>query len=43
MADAMATYVITAGVFVFLVGILFGMRGRRPKGEMASMSHAEAG
>ncbi len=31
MADAMMTYAITIGVFVFLVGILFGTRARRPK------------
>lgn len=31
MADAMMTYAITVGIFVFLVGILFGTRARRPK------------
>jgi hypothetical protein len=31
MADAMATFGITIGVFVFLVGILFGTRARRPR------------
>lgn len=43
MADAMATYVITAGVFVFLVGILFGARARRPHVESATMPHTESG
>ena len=29
MADAMMSYAITAGIFVFLTAILFGVRARR--------------
>jgi len=29
MADAIMTYAITAGIFVFLTAILFGARARR--------------
>ncbi|MEO9295449.1 MAG: hypothetical protein ABI347_07610 [Nitrososphaera sp.] len=43
MADAMTTYAITIGVFVFLVGILFGARAKRPKGESATMPHTGSG
>lgn len=43
MADAMSTYAITIGVFVFLVAILFGARARRPRGEKSTMPHTESG
>jgi hypothetical protein len=43
MADALSTYMITVGVFVFLVGILFGARDRRPRGEPTTMPHTESG
>lgn len=38
MADSMITYMITTGIFVFLVGILFGARAKRYRsGYKASM------
>lgn len=38
MADLMITYMITTGIFVFLVGILFGSRAKRYRsGYKASM------
>lgn len=38
MADSMIAYMITAGVFVFLVGIVFGARAKRYRsGFKASM------
>ncbi|HVX01643.1 MAG TPA: hypothetical protein VHA09_00660 [Nitrososphaera sp.] len=35
MADAMSTYAITIGIFVFLVGVLFATRARRGHGSEA--------
>ena len=38
MADSMIAYAITTGIFVFLVGILFGARAKRYRsGFKASM------
>jgi hypothetical protein len=45
MADAIMTYAITAGIFVFLTAILFGSRAARKRshGDMSSENkHPEA-
>jgi len=36
MADAMMTYTITAGIFVFLTAILFGARAKRYRSGFSS-------
>ena len=43
MADAMMTYAITAGVFVFLTALLFGSRAKRRHSHVESdTTHPEA-
>jgi hypothetical protein len=43
MADAMSTYAITIGIFVFLVGVLFATRARRGHSAESHEGHSESG
>jgi hypothetical protein len=43
MADAMFMFAVTTGIFVFLVGILFGSRAKRySNGYTSSEGHASS-